>query len=188
MISPNGEIEQTWGPAMSALSEQRRAFVQHYVATGGSNATLSAQASGFSPTNPKAAAVTANRLLKDERIQAAISETCRGFFVGDLPKFAAALREIALTPGHPQQVKVLIWVHQMLGFSPITRHEVKQQIETIVTFDRQKAIEELQVWERELGTPLLPRPEPEPEEDEPEEPHILARPERDFRKRPQRAA
>ena len=145
------------GPAMAALSEQRRRFVEHYVATGGSNATQSAQFASFSPTNNKAAAVQANRLLHDPRIAAAIRETCEGFFVGDLPKFAAELRAIALDHGHKDQVKVLLWLHQMLGFSPITRHEIKQHVEVVTNFDRQTAIDELRRWECELGVPLLTR-------------------------------
>ena len=81
----------------------------------------------------------------------------------DLPKFTAALKAVALDPNHRDHVKVLIWMHQTLGISPITKAEIRQQIEVTTTFDREKALAELQQIERDFGVRLLPR---SPREDE----------------------
>jgi phage terminase small subunit len=146
------------GPAMAALStDQQRRFVEHYVATGGSNQRASAQAAGYSVGNAAAARVTATRLLQDPKVQAAVSEVAQGYYAGDLPKYTAALRKIALNPNHKDQTKVLIWLHQTMGISPITRGEHKITQQVTVTFDRQKAIAELQQLERDRGISLFPR-------------------------------
>jgi hypothetical protein len=154
---------------MAALAtDQQRRFVQHYVATGGSNQTMSAQAAGYSPRNVNAAAVRATRLLKSAAVQAAISEVCQGFFSGDLPKFMKALRDIALDPTHKDQTKILLWLHTTMGISPITKSELKETQQVTVTFDREKALAELRQIESELGVRLLPRPA-----EQIEEPRIL---------------
>jgi hypothetical protein len=139
-------------------NDMQRRFVEHYVVSGGANATASAQAAGYSVTNKRAAAVSGNKLLKDEKVLLAIREVAGGLVNADLPKLRKALLDIALNPEHKDCAKVLMWLHACAGISPITKTELKQETVVTVKFDRAAAIAELKRLERDMGVNLLPTP------------------------------
>jgi hypothetical protein len=150
------------GPALAALSEPRRLFVEHWVRTGGASPLASAQHAGFSPNNKRAAAVTGNRLLKDAKIQAAVRELVGAVNLIELPKYVAAMRAIALNPEHRDQFRALVFCLGCAGIGPTFRHEytVKQETTVAFEFDRAKAIEELRQMQRDGLVNLLPAPPP----------------------------
>ena len=65
---------QELGPAMTALSDQQRAFVYQYAKTGGQNATQAAIAAGYIDNGNGSIRVQAHRLITNPRIKAAFIE------------------------------------------------------------------------------------------------------------------
>lgn len=81
MTSLETEAAPEWGPAMSALNEKRRAFVcglydEDAPRKGDGLLIYAAQVAGYgTPTSSKKSlSVIANRIVHDDRVQAAIVE------------------------------------------------------------------------------------------------------------------
>jgi phage terminase small subunit len=87
------------GPKM--LTEKQRAFVVHFVETGGDNATESARAAGYADNGGSGIRVAATRLKADPRVLAAIREVTEQQLGIDLPKARAALPRDRSQPGAP---------------------------------------------------------------------------------------
>ncbi len=115
-----------FGPSMRALpSDLQRAFVEHYVLNGQSDATRAAEAAGYSTTNRKGLNVTAHRLTRDPRIAAAIQEECLKHCVSILPQALRAMAEIINDPAHRDRGMMARHLAAMAGLSPTAKHEVQ---------------------------------------------------------------
>lgn len=104
-------ITQTiaFGPAMSALNAQRRAFVMALNNAGGKNATEAARAAGYKDT--QYLHTNAQHVLHDPTVQAAIVEDARARLAGDVTLGLNQLDEIAKTPGPSQLAAVKMKLH-----------------------------------------------------------------------------
>jgi hypothetical protein len=153
---------ETWGelgPAMRALPDQWCAFVEFYVLETFRNSrkgnfgaqTYAARAAGFGKpkTTPLNMARIASRLMRDERIIAAIAEEARNMRRGAAPEVVKAWLNMVRDPEHPGHARAVA-----MGLDrdePLVSH---QQID--VTHKHvdpvQEEIEELRAH-RQLGTP-----------------------------------
>jgi hypothetical protein len=101
-----------FGPAMTALTPKRRAFVMALNNAGGKNATEAARAAGFKDT--EFLRTSAYMLLHDPRIQAAIVEDTRARFSGQAGELNEQLTRISQTPG-PQQLNAIKMMFHHIG-------------------------------------------------------------------------
>src|SRR5262245_16783557 len=140
------------GPAMRALPSDRwRAFVEYYLLEkpGYGAQTAAARRAGFgtSRTTPLNMARTASRLMRDDRIIAALAEEAKKIVRACAPDAAKALLELIRDPTHKDHARSLAMV--LARTDPeISIHDVKVS-HTIVDPD-EEALEELRAA-RQLG-------------------------------------
>jgi len=141
------------GPAMKALPNDKwRAFVEFYLLEipGRGAQTNAARRAGFgSPrSKPIDMAHIGWRLMRDERMQAAIAEEARKLLRGSAPEAAKALVELIRNPDHKDHARA---IGMMLARTDpeITRHDMN--ITHRVIDPDQEELEELRAL-RELGT------------------------------------
>jgi hypothetical protein len=147
---------QDWGelsPPMRALPNNKwRNFVDLYIleAPGRGAQTAAARRAGFgkSRTKPANMARIALRLMRDDRILAAINEESKKIVRGGAPEAAKALLNLVRDPAHKDHAR---GIAMMLGRTDpeITRHDM--QITHRVLDPDQEALEELHAL-RSLGT------------------------------------
>ena len=116
------------GPAMKALPNDKwRAFVEFYLLEnpGRGAQTNAARRAGFgSPrSKPIDMAHIGWRLMRDERMQAAIAEEARKLLRGSAPEAAKALVELIRNPDHKDHARA---IGMMLARTDpeITRHDM----------------------------------------------------------------
>lgn len=140
---------------MLGLTEQQRAFVVHFVETGGDNATQSAIAAGYSGSGIR---VTASRLRNNPRILAAIKEVTEATISADLPKARAALHEIVADPEHRDHFAALKLALAIQGFTPMSKSEVTHSV------DAGNLADQIKMLEAQLPPALLQRIKSLPED------------------------
>jgi hypothetical protein len=122
---------------MLGLTEKQRAFVVHFVETGGDNATESvrpehaesARAAGYSDNGGSGIRVAATRLKADPRVLAAIREVTEQQLGVDLPKARAALQEIVANPEHREHFHAVKLLLAIQGFTPTAKSEVVHSVD-----------------------------------------------------------
>jgi hypothetical protein len=95
----------SFGPAMTALSPLRRAFVIAWNNSGQRNASDAARAAGYK--DGPGLSVTAHVVLHDPLVQKAIQEDMRTRLVAGLGTAWARIDDIASNPQHPKQFDAL---------------------------------------------------------------------------------
>jgi phage terminase small subunit len=137
--------EEILGPAMSALNERQRAWVQAYYETGG-NATEASKRAGYAPTSYGSAAVMGCRMRQSPKIQKAMAEYIHGEACGDGIRLGyEVVYKIASNPQHKDQFKAASLLLAMGGMAPITQHKVDMKVELSVSekVDRLKQMAEI---------------------------------------------
>lgn len=134
-----------FGPAMTALTAERRAFVIAFNNAGGSNAAEAARAAGFKDSN--FIRQQAYHLLHDERIQAAIREDVIARLSGNLAETFNRIDAVAKNTQHPKQLDALKFQAHHAGM--LERTVVQHEGTVTLTFDQKCA--ELAVLARAAG-------------------------------------
>jgi hypothetical protein len=111
-----------FGPAMSALSPMRRAFVVAFNNAGGKNATEAGRAAGYKNTEHLRS--TVHDLLHDANVQAAIIEDARARLAGDLHATLDIIDEIARNPQHKDRLAAAKVKLHHAGMVEVTKSEV----------------------------------------------------------------
>ena len=138
------------GPAMRALpSEQWRAFVEYYLLEkpGYGAQTAAARRAGFGTarTTPLNMARIASRLMRDDRIVAALSEEAKKIVRGGAPEAARALLGLVRDPTHKDHARGIAMV--LARTDPeVSQHDV-QIVHKIIDPD-EESLEELRAARR----------------------------------------
>lgn len=145
---PAPPIYGKMGPAMIALpTDNQRAFVQHWVQSGGRSAAECARIAGYSDPGTNAINVIAHRLAHDEKIQAAILEESRKMLQGLAPMAVGVITNVLGNPSHKDNLKAAGMVLDRVG--------MHAKLETLNTTrnieDRTTQIREAVELCRELG-------------------------------------
>ena len=156
MVTPARRKEALgeYGPAMKALPNDKwRAFVEFYLLEnpGRGAQTNAARRAGFgSPrSKPIDMAHIAWRLMRDERMQAAIAEEARKLLRGGAPEAVKALQNLVRNPEHKDHARGIAMVLNRVD-PEITRHDMNI-VHRVIDPD-QEELEELRAC-RALGTP-----------------------------------
>lgn len=116
------------GEAMKACNERERAFVIHFVMTGGANQAESAFQAGYGSGNSNnALAVTAHRLIRRPRILAALKEEAEKSMKTCVILATDVLRQIAMDPSHRDRFKAAVELLNRSGLFVETHHRVTVQ-------------------------------------------------------------
>jgi hypothetical protein len=151
-----GEAETDWGqlgPAMRALPNNRwRAFVEFYLLEkpGHGAQTSAARRAGFGngKTTPLNMARIASRLMRDDRMVAAIAEEARKIVRGGAPEAAKALLALVRDPEHKDHARGIAMV--LARTDPeVQRHDM--HVTHKIVSEDEEALEELRAL-RSLGT------------------------------------
>jgi phage terminase small subunit len=148
--------QQNWGqlgPAMRALpNDQQRAFVEFYLIgrAGYGAATHAARRAGYGKpaSKPSILATIASRLMRDERIVAAIAEESRKIIRAGAPEAVTALLNMIRNPEHKDHSRAVGMVLDRVD--PITSHQHIEVLHKHVDAEVE-ALEELRAL-RTLGT------------------------------------
>lgn len=110
-----GEDFGQLGPAMLALPNDRwRAFVECYLLEkpGRGAQTNAARRAGFGKPSTRALTMAriASRLMRDDRMVAAIAEETRKLLRGGAPEAAKAILELIRNPGHKDHARAIAMV------------------------------------------------------------------------------
>lgn len=146
---------ETWGelgPAMRALPNNRwRAFVEFYLLEppGHGAQTNAVRRAGFghARTTPLNMARIASRLMRDDRIIAAIAEESRKMLRGGAPDAVKALQNLVRDPAHKDHARGIAMVLARTD-SEVQQHDL--QISHRIIDADQEALEELRAA-RALG-------------------------------------
>ena len=114
------------GPAMRQLTEKQRKFVQIYVEQPMRNGASTAAAAGYSTGGKSGVGVRfeAYRLLRTERVLAAIREELDKRFRSDAVIGRSVLMEIALDKEHPQRLKAATALLDRGGFHSMSEQRI----------------------------------------------------------------
>jgi hypothetical protein len=142
------------GPAMRALPSNRwRAFVEFYLLeeTGHGAQTNAARRAGFghARTTPLNMARIASRLMRDDRMIAAIGEESRKIVRGGAPEAAKALLALVRNPDHRDHARGIAMILNRVD-PEVTRNDIS--VTHRILDPDQEAVEELRAL-RQLGTP-----------------------------------
>ena len=124
----------TFGPAMSALNDRRRAFVVAFNNGGGKNATEAARAAGYADTGSGRIRVQAHEMLHDPNVQAALVEDARARLAGDLHATLDIIDDIANNPQHKDRLAAAKMKLHHAGMVEVTK--VQHEGTVNVTFDQ----------------------------------------------------
>jgi hypothetical protein len=149
-------LAENWGqlgPAMRALPSNRwRAFVEFYLLEepGHGAQAAAARKAGFgrSDSKPSTMARIASRLMRDERVVAALAEESKKIVRGGAPEASKALLALVRDPSHKDHARAISM--GLARTDPEVAHANLNVVHKIVDPD-QEAIEELRAL-RELGT------------------------------------
>jgi hypothetical protein len=87
-----------YGPALKALNPRMRAFVIHYLAAGGRNASEAYRQAGYLCASPDSAKANGWKMLHDAKVQAAIVEETRKRITSGGPCAIETLMELMQSP------------------------------------------------------------------------------------------
>ncbi len=114
---PETELAPEWGPAMSALSEKRRAYVialydEDAPRKGQGLFIYAAQVAGYgTPTSSKKSlGVIGSRIAHDDRVQAAIVEYSHRCLRAIPPEAIRALKDLIRDPNHKDHARAIAMV------------------------------------------------------------------------------
>src|SRR5262249_25172563 len=149
--------DRTWGelgPAMKALPNDRyRAFVEFYLLEkpGRGAQTAADRRAGF--VKPRTTALSyaqiSYRMVRDERVVAAIAEESRKLLRAGAPDAVKRLHDVINDPDHPGHIRAIAMLLDRAD--PVTSHQTIEVTHKHVDSD-QEAIEELRAL-RQLNTP-----------------------------------
>jgi hypothetical protein len=150
-------VSEDWGqlgPAMRALpSNKWRAFVEFYLLEEpgyGAQASAARKAGfGNARSKPSSLARIASRLVRDDRMIAAIGEESRKIVRGGAPEAAKALIALVRNPEHRDHARGIAMVLNRVD-PEVTRNDIN--VTHKILDPDQEAIEELRAL-RSLGTP-----------------------------------
>lgn len=140
-----------YGPKLSALTEQQRVFVIHYVETGGDNATESARKAGYADRDDAGIRVQAHRLLHNKRVIDAIREESERQLSVDLPEARLALARVLKNPQHKDHFSAIKLLLGTQGISAINKTEHVHSIDTA------GLVEQIKMLEAQLPPAMLRR-------------------------------
>jgi len=148
--------DKTWGelgPAMKALPNDRyRAFVEFYLLEkpGRGSQANAARRAGFGKPHTTALsyAQIGYRMLRDERVVAAIAEESRKLLRAGAPDAVKRLHDVINNPDHPGHIRAIGMLLDRAD--PVTSHQVVEVTHRHVDPDTE-ALEELRAL-RQLGT------------------------------------
>lgn len=109
--------------ALSRLTEKQRRFVEAYLTTGGQNESEAARLAGYSQTNPNGCAVEGFRLMRNDKVIAAIKEEAAKRINGGVLLGASVLVEIASDPLHKDRLKAAQSLLDRGGMMAISKSE-----------------------------------------------------------------
>jgi hypothetical protein len=113
-----------YGPKMSALTEQQRAYVLAMLSDPLGNPTKWARAAGYSDKS-EAAKVSAFRLVHSERVQEAAQEESLRHMHTIGPALAVGVMfRIARTNGHKDQLRAAEAIANRVGLHELSEHKV----------------------------------------------------------------
>jgi hypothetical protein len=141
------EVEH--GPAMRALTDKQRKFVQAALASPESNPTDWARLAGYKDKGGGASniRVCAHGLMHDPRIEAAIVEIARSSFTtGGVALAASNLLRIARDQKHPRNYDATIAIMNRVGM-----HEKSEHVVKVSRPDDQQMLEMVARLANELG-------------------------------------
>lgn len=152
----DGEMEAPrFGPAMLALDDRRRAFVQALLAQDKPNYGAAARAAGYSDPGPKSSYLRkqGHELAHDARVIAALHEEAGKRFrlLGWLG--VKGLAEIAADKRHPDNFKANKELADRFGFAAVQKHEVLHEEKRVTPTQKLQEIKELCEF---LGVPFEP--------------------------------
>jgi hypothetical protein len=144
---------QTWGETsetMRALPNDRwRRFVENYVLGAPPCAAKAYRAAGLGLNSSTLdQAREAYRLLRDERVNAAVADLSKKYFRAAIPAALSAVKEILEDADHKDRARVALSLINRVD-PEISRHELEITSRRILSHD-EEAIEELQAL-RKLG-------------------------------------
>lgn len=114
----------TYGPAMQALTPKQRAFVEAYMEHPTWIPRQLAELAGYSATSRNSITVYSHRLMKDERILAAMNEEAgKRLKTGGLIGVAAVVK-IALNESHKDHLKAALALMNRTGFHELSEHKI----------------------------------------------------------------
>jgi hypothetical protein len=156
-VAKRKSVAENWGqlgPCMRALpSNQWRAFVEFYLLEepGHGAQAAAARKAGFGRKSspPSSLAHTASRLMRDDRVVAALAEESKKIVRGGAPEASKALLALVRDPNHKDHARAIGMV--LARTDPEVTHASLNITHKIVDPD-QEAIEELRAL-RELGAP-----------------------------------
>jgi len=138
------------GPAMQALNERQRSFVEHYLrlAPARGAQTDAARRAGYRGSTKLNMARIASHLMRDPKIVAAIAEEAKKIIRGGSADAAKALMALVQDPKHRDHARAIDMV--LARTDPeVSIHDVKVS-HTVVDLD-EEGLEELRAL-RQLGT------------------------------------
>jgi phage terminase small subunit len=130
-------FETVMGPAMVSLANDRqRAFVDALFAVPPGHGAMAAAArvAGYEQSTPHVLTATANRLMRDPKIQAAIAEETKRRLRAAGPAAVKAIEEIIADPSHRDRLKASMAVIER--HDPVTQR-IEGKIEHMHTIDHE---------------------------------------------------
>jgi hypothetical protein len=157
MTKPLARRKEDWGqlgPCMRALPNNRwRAYVEYYLLEkpghGSQTAAARRAGSGTPKTTPLNMARIASRLMRDERMVAAVAEEARKIVRGGAPEAAKALLALVRDPKHRDHGRAIAMI--LARTDPeVTKHDL--QVTHRILDPDMEALEELRAL-RHVGAP-----------------------------------
>lgn len=132
---------------MSALNPQQRAFVVAYCTTANCNATEAARQAGYSDPGTGSIRVRGHQVLHHPKVLEAIREFTLASIRADAPVLVDALKKVAGSVQHKDQVKAIGMLLNRGGLPEIT----EKNINVNVTITKEEKIAEIRLMAEEMG-------------------------------------
>jgi phage terminase small subunit len=143
-------FETAMGPAMASLANDRqRAFVDalFHVAPGHGAMAAAARMAGYEQSTPHVLTATANRLMRDPKVQAAIAEETKRRLRASGPQAVVTIQDIMGDPLHKDRLKAAVQVLDRLD--PVTQRLEAHHVHEVV--DRETELFEAFKAAKEFG-------------------------------------
>ena len=144
-------VVPTLGPAMTALSPRRKAFVIALFSIGQSNHTEAFRMCGYKPSRYDAQ--HAYGLIHDEKVQAAIREEARRQCVADTPFALSVIKDIARGGADPKRLPAAL---ALVNRGGIIEEQAVRRVESQMDInvnhgDKRALIEDIRRMALEMG-------------------------------------
>jgi len=123
-------VDAKFGPAMAALNPRQRSFVDYLVSIGGGKGdqTEAYVKAGYEVKSREVAQAASSRLMKDDRIIAAIREECeRRLTTEGLTLAVRGMLTVLRDPSHKDFAKLATHVASIAGISPVSKSQVEHR-------------------------------------------------------------